>query len=236
LRVLLLGDSFSQDFVNMSAEANLLPNAEIRVRYIHTKCQIYIGQENWMDFVQEKDHASCANVYTGNYYPNLQPLVQSANIIILSSLWLEWAALHLPETIKNLQIPNSARVIVIGGKNFGKISPLNYIGLSIQEKAVRRNSVNTLTINASRILRQNLEDMPNVEFVDVHELVCGKDSETCPVFSPDGKLLSFDGSHLTESGAIYIGGLLKEHPVFKSLQTIGLTEARNGNPVADWTY
>ncbi|MCL2589426.1 MAG: hypothetical protein FWD67_00785 [Betaproteobacteria bacterium] len=57
--------------------------------------------------------------------------------------------------------------------------------------------------------------MEKIEFVDLYGLICGTDSQTCPIFSPDGKLLSYDGDHLTQAGAAYIGGLLKEHPAFK---------------------
>jgi len=228
LRVLLLGDSFSQDLVNMMTEASLLPDAEMRIRAISVECQIYIGEEKWMDFVEETYHTPCAQyVYTENFYPSLQPLIQNADIIIFASAWQEWAARRLPETIKNLQIPDSTRVIVIGTKNFGKIRIRDYIGLSVQEKAELQNSVNDYLTSMNKILRHNLEGMPNVEFVDLHELACGKDSETCPIFSPEGKLLSYDGFHLTQAGAAYIGGLLKEHPAFKALKdTLSITDSR----------
>jgi hypothetical protein len=216
LRVLLLGDSFSEDFLNVITEGELLLNTEIRVRYIPVPCQIYLGEENWMDFVNEGDHILCAkSVYSENFYPSLQPLIQNADIIILASGWYEWAVRRLAETIKNLHIPGSAKIIVIGRKNFGKIGIRNYLGLSLQEKVELRNRVNKDHLDTTKILCATMEAIPNVEFVDLHELICGKDSESCPIFSPDGKLLSYDGGHLAQAGAIYIGGLLKEHSVFK---------------------
>ncbi|MDR0234013.1 MAG: hypothetical protein LBI31_04335 [Zoogloeaceae bacterium] len=219
LRVLLLGDSFAGDFLNMMAEAGLLPDAEIRVRYIPVRCQIYCGEENGLDFVAEIYRDECAKgVYKEDFYPSLQPMIQDANVIIFASLWAEWAARRLPETIKNLQIPDSTRIIVVGRKHFGKIGPRNYLGLSLQEKAALRNRVDNQHAYINGILRTGMEIMRNVDFVDLPELVCGADSETCPVFSPEGKLLSYDGNHLTQAGAAYIGGLLKEHPAFKALE------------------
>jgi len=228
LRVLLLGDSFSADIINAMAERGLLTNAEIKVRFVLNHCQVYLGKENWMDLIDEQHHVQCANeVYTEDFYSSLQPLIQNADIVILVSSWYEWAARRLPETIKNLQIPDSTRVIVIGTKNFGKIRIRDYIGLSIQEKAGLQNNVNGYLISMNKILRTNLKDIPNVEFVDLHELACGKDSKTCPIFSSDGKLLSYDGGHLTQAGAAYVGGLLKEHPVFKAFEdTSSITDSQ----------
>jgi len=219
LRVLLLGDSYSQDLVNIMAEAELLSDAEIRVRYIMTRCQIYFGEENGLNFVAENDRALCAkHVYKEGFYPSLQPLIQNANIIIFASSWKEWAARRLSETIKNLHIPDSARIIVIGNKSFGAIRRRDYLGLSFQGRGTLRNNIDGGILNINKMLRTGMENMNNVEFVDLYELICGTDSQTCPVFSPDGELLSYDGGHLTQAGAAYIGGLLKDHPVFKKFE------------------
>jgi hypothetical protein len=215
LKMLLLGDSFSKDFFNMMVEADLFPEAEIRARNIPARCQIYLGKENALELIEEKNRDLCAKrVYNPDFYPSIHSLLQSADIIVLASSWVEWSARRLPETIKNLHIPDTARVIVIGRKNFGAVRPLNYLGLSPQEKAGMKNRVDDSHYQTNEVMRENLKKMPNVEFVDLHSLICGEASHDCPVFSPDGKLLSYDGGHLAKTGAQYIGALLKGHPVF----------------------
>jgi len=218
--VLLLGDSHSEDFINMIAEAGLLSNAEIRVRYIPTVCQIYLGKEEGLNFIEEKYRATCIkNVYSKNLYLDIQSLVRDANIVIFSAAWQEWAARRLPETIKNLHIPDSARVIVLDRKNFGtSIRKYAYLGLSLQEKTALRNRSADDVISTNEILRTGMKSMPDIEFIDLYELICGAGSLTCPVFSPEGRLLSHDGSHLTQAGAVWIGERLKQHPVFKTLE------------------
>jgi len=218
LRVLLLGDSFSEDFMNILGEVGLLSDAEIRVRYIPFSCQIYLDKENGMNFIEEKDSPFCTEVYGENFYPSLQPVIQDANIIIFVAAWKEWAARRFPETVKNLDIPDLARVIVINRKYFGTIRRRDYIGLLLHEKTALRNRVDDSIININEILSTGLKAVSNVEFIDLYGLICGMDSRTCPVFSPDGKLLSHDGNHLTQAGAAYIGRLLKQHPVFKALE------------------
>lgn len=219
LHVLLLGDSQSQDFLNMMAEAGLLPDSEIRARYIPFACQIYLGEENWLDFVTEGDRSNCERIYNKDYYPSLQPLIESADVIIFAPRWKEWAVRRLPETIKNLHIPDSTRVLVIGKKKFWTIKIRDYLGLSRQEKSALRSHVHTDFLSINELVRKGTKTMPpNVEFVDLYELICGAGSQTCSVFSPDGKLLSYDGDHLTQAGATYVGGLLKEHHVFKAIE------------------
>jgi len=219
LHVLLLGDSYSQDLMNIMAEAELLSDAEISVRYIRTRCQIYLGEENGLNFVAENDRAQCAkSVYKEGFYASLDPLIQDANIIIFASSWREWAAHRLVETIKNFHIPDLTKIIVIGKKDFGKIRRRDYLGFSFQEKVILRNNIDADTLDINKILRAGMETMNNVEFIDLQEMICGTDSQSCPVFSPSGELLSHDGRHLTQAGAVYIGGLLKEHPVFKPFE------------------
>ncbi|MDR3212746.1 MAG: hypothetical protein LBT71_02320 [Azoarcus sp.] len=216
LRVLLIGDSYSQDFLNMIEETGLLPDAEIRVRYVTWRCQIYIGEEDWRDFVAPKDHPLCKNVYRSDFYPSLAPLIQGADVVILAEAWVEWAARRLPDTIRKLGIPASTRIIVLGRKNFGVVARRSYLGLSWQEKVALRNRVDDSLLKINELMNTNLQETGNVEFVDLLRLVCGESVQTCPVFSPEGKLLSHDGGHLTQAGAIHISGLLKQHPVFQS--------------------
>lgn len=51
-------------------------------------------------------------------------------------------------------------------------------------------------------------------FVNLNELFCGSVKE-CEVFTPDLKLISYDGGHLTKEGAVYLGGKLKTHPLIR---------------------
>ncbi|MDR0563421.1 MAG: acyltransferase [Azoarcus sp.] len=215
LKVFLLGDSYSQDFLNMMVEADLFPEAEIQPRYISAACQIYFGKENGLELIPKISRDYCEKqIYNPNFYPSIQPLIQSADIIVLAFSWIEWSARRLPETIENLHIPDSARLIVIGRKSFGPIRRLDYLGLSPQEKAGIKNRVPNNNYQTNEVMRENLKKIPNVEFVDLYRLICGENSYDCPVFSPEGKLLSYDGSHLARSGAQYIGALLKSHPAF----------------------
>ena len=48
---------------------------------------------------------------------------------------------------------------------------------------------------------------PGVTFVDIPRALC--DTQTaCPVFTPDARLISYDGHHLTPAGARFAGARL----------------------------
>ena len=49
--------------------------------------------------------------------------------------------------------------------------------------------------------------LPTGRFIDLHGLLCDE-AMRCPVFDPDGALLSYDGEHLTRAGAVHVGGRL----------------------------
>jgi hypothetical protein len=50
--------------------------------------------------------------------------------------------------------------------------------------------------------------------LDLHKLVCGN-KQDCPISTPTGYLISYDGYHLTREGVLYIGKLLKGNKPFK---------------------
>jgi hypothetical protein len=45
-------------------------------------------------------------------------------------------------------------------------------------------------------------------FVNVQKMICTGYNQTCPLFTPQGKLISHDGAHLTKFGAQYIGNII----------------------------
>jgi hypothetical protein len=54
--------------------------------------------------------------------------------------------------------------------------------------------------------------LPPALFVDTHAIVCGVEVPGCPLFTPSGSLISYDGFHLTQAGARYVGTLLFRDP------------------------
>jgi len=53
-------------------------------------------------------------------------------------------------------------------------------------------------------------------FVNIQALIC-KSENDCPLFTPQIKLISFDGGHLTQQGARYVGRILLQNPPLNQL-------------------
>ena len=60
--------------------------------------------------------------------------------------------------------------------------------------------------------------LPAHVFVDQYALICGEGQNTCPVFTPKGELISFDGGHLTKPGASYVGEKIFSSAALASLK------------------
>ena len=54
-------------------------------------------------------------------------------------------------------------------------------------------------------------DLPASQFIDIQAIACGPGWD-CPMFTPEGHLISHDGSHLTREGARWLGGLVFADP------------------------
>lgn len=197
-KLLIIGDSQAQDFVNSAMEHQFLKDYQVRTRHIPTKCQPFLG-----DFAQSgienKDRAFCESVET---LSKSQKQIGNADVLILAALWRDWSALQLPQTINNLNLAESQKLVVLGRKSFGKISLRHYLRMSKDKRKMLRNPINEKFLTVNQQMKQGL---PEVTFVDQYALICGEGQSTCPVFTPTGELISFDGGHLTKQGASFVG-------------------------------
>ncbi len=199
-KALIIGDSHAQDFLNAVLENNYLQSYQIRTRYIPTRCQIYAG-ETLPRFIKPRDRAFCQKA-DSLYQARSQ--IAEADLIILAANWKEWSAKEIAHTLKQLKLKPQQKVFVIGRKSFGKVSIRNY--LRMPEKTLRdlRNKVDAHQVKINTIMKNTLNP---ATFIDQQQLVCGA-ADSCPVFTKDLKLISFDGGHLTKEGARHVGKIL----------------------------
>lgn len=201
-KALIIGDSHAQDFLNSVVENGYLANYQIRTRYIPFRCQVFLSEVG-KQYLQPKDEALCAG---SDSLELARDQIAQADLIILSSMWEEWAARLLPETIRNLGLRSNQRLVVIGRKEFGKISVRKYLAMPEDKLLTLSNPVNASHLAINDLIRQGVGDDV---FVDQQKLICGEGA-TCRLFTDDLQLISFDGGHLTKAGAKYVGKRLFE--------------------------
>src|SRR5450759_1772411 len=87
-KILVIGDSFAEDFMNMLSENHLLESDQVRTFGITAKCQIIIPEPN-PRLCREHSLLGAA----------IQARIKQADIIILASSWLPETAARLDATL-----------------------------------------------------------------------------------------------------------------------------------------
>ena len=209
-KALIVGDSFAEDFVNIAFESGSLRNYDIRTFRIPSRCQIYAGQEPADNFIDLKDQSLCQNA---DNLDKASGLISRADVVIFVSSWKKWSAERLPETIQSLNLRANQKLIVVGRKSFGAINLRKIMDVPAPERISLRSPIAKDHIEINQIMRTVL---PPEVFVDTYGILC-EESKECPLFTPEGKLISYDGSHLTKDGAAFVGKILFKAPALAAI-------------------
>lgn len=211
LKLLLIGDSFSQDFYNVIRESNAFPDYAISAILVPGPCQM---AWEFSDLPENIGITGLKRCQSHLLNEGIRQHALEADIVIFAFNWHEHVVKSLPSRIAKFDFRTDQTVLVLGRKQFGnermsigrllRLSEDELLGLSLH------SSDEHLRINQA--MRSSL---PKSIFVDVHDIVCGR-SGACPIFTPTNhELISHDGGHLTPDGAEYLGTLLFRHELLK---------------------
>jgi peptidoglycan/LPS O-acetylase OafA/YrhL len=185
LNLLVIGNSYARDFVNMAQEADLFEGYSL---------------------VYREDMGNCLSTST---IPDSGPdrLIRTATIIVFASPNPQ--AICPEIDIATLAANGVSRVYYIGNKHFG-YNPDAFLRLDPEA----RTNARTLPLPEALDFNARLRALvPDGHFVDLFSLLMDAEGKV-PVFDGDGLLLSGDRTHLTRPGAAYIGQLLRNADVF----------------------
>ena len=203
-KMLMIGDSHAQDFYNAMLENNLKQRYQISTRRIPAICGLYLGSENISGLIEKKHVSICQKADT---LATAMPQIKQADVVIIAANWKLWSAQRLSATVQNLQMKAPQKLFVVGRKSFGKLNLRSYLRLSDKELIKLRNPVYGVQREINQTMKQNL---PKGMLVNIQALIC-KSENDCPLFTPQVKLISFDGGHLTQHGARYVGKVLLQN-------------------------
>ena len=204
--LVIVGDSFSQDFYNILQSAEAFEGYAISAIYVPARCQIHFGlsEEIVEEHTAAEDFQLCSKRRLTQKHADT---LKSADIVVLAARWQSWSAEYLKQTLTHLDL--NAQVIVIGSKSFEK-NRRALLAYSPDHLEIARKMPDTSVLQSTEILERSLE---KDQFVNLVNIVC---MEGCPLFTPEGDLLSYDGLHLTPEGVSYIGTLLFKEPPLSS--------------------
>lgn len=196
LKVLVIGDSFAKDLVNAIHEGPLAERIQVSTHQISVGCgNLYLSRSIESE-VTNPQPVLCRQ---DDWYnsPRVKELIRQSDRVWIASAWQTWDAALLPESLGNLRRDFGDKFLVFGTKNFGSISIKKLINIPPQRRVETENKVSEVSLDINRQLAENVG---SGRFVDLSALMCG-DSGYCRIFGVDGRLLSYDGGHLTVEGA-----------------------------------
>ncbi len=205
LRFLVIGDSFAQDFVNVLAEGGFSQGLSLSTHHVSKQCGNLYQTPELAQNVAASDAALCESE-GGLERAELLPLIRDADIIVLASDWQPWQLAHVAATAERLAALSSAEVFVLGRKDFGTVNLRDLIATDAASRPALRNPTRPEQFEADGILRATLGD----RLIDIQAAICDE-SLRCPLFTPEGALISYDGGHLTRAGAAWVAGRLADH-------------------------
>jgi peptidoglycan/LPS O-acetylase OafA/YrhL len=207
-KVLIIGDSYGQDLVNALAEAGLVAQLDLSTHHIAGRCG-NLMLKDLAQYQKPADRAYCSR-NQGYHLPTLRARLEAADEIWLVSFWNTWTAPLLPASLNQIAASTQTPVTVFGIKHFGPRAAQNYHagGLSAL------TTLKPVPADLVQIQQEMARTIPPLaRYIDLQMLLCGR-YDACTNQDASGRLLSFDGTHLTPNGALYVGT--------KLVQTLGL--------------
>ena len=111
----------------------------------------------------------------------------------------------MPVTIKSLNLTNQQRLIILDTKNFAMGDRMLYANKTKDFRIAQYRPPDRWFVDVNIFLEQTFNSS---DFVHVMKMVCTGYNNTCPLFTREGKLISYDSSHLTKPDALYIGKII----------------------------
>jgi peptidoglycan/LPS O-acetylase OafA/YrhL len=206
-KILLIGDSYSRDIANVVFESNLKDNLQLSTHHIAVLCGNLSHGFDLEKLIPKELLPGC--VRDGWYeVEGIQRQLVEADEIWLASKWQPWVAQRLPESVEHLQRKYNKKIVVFGTKDFGMVNPKNLLKVPYSDRINTRQTVSKETEQVNLLMQKSL---PSKVFINLLDIFCNPQNK-CSLFDGQGKLVSYDGTHLTVVGAKLLASKLENYP------------------------
>jgi len=215
-KIMVIGDSFSGDFLNAVFENKPSSQINFSTHVIPAVCGNLYVEDNLLKYIDAKIHKLCLEK---NWYGDekLTQLITKADEVWLISSWQDWQLSFLSQSMLNLEKRFGKKFLIVGKKSFGKKinkSQLSEFSTSsIQELKTMKTPLPENHIKINNFMKNNIS---SDKFFNLSEEICLSTSE-CRLFDNNGNLISYDGGHTSINGAKYIGSIISRNQRFSEL-------------------
>ncbi|MHB9878522.1 acyltransferase family protein [Pacificimonas sp. ICDLI1SI03] len=208
--VVIIGDSFAQDLTNMIFASQIHDKANVSTFYISANCGNLDISSDMSLLIEPIDRRKCA--FSERYNrPLLLNRMRDSDAVLLASSWRDWQIPLLKESVDNIRRKTKGRVLIFNRKAFAEIDQRALVEVRPHERPDFRAKADPINVE----LNQKIANIEGVDIIDIYANLCGV--EDCPVFTPAGNLISYDGAHLTPEGAAWAGRRLAQDAKMKFL-------------------
>jgi peptidoglycan/LPS O-acetylase OafA/YrhL len=194
-KVLIIGDSYSQDFYNILKESEMGSQVEIVTRYIPVYCRNvahrFVGEVT----ISAKRKRSCTKTIRVGH-PAMKDVIAASDMVFVASNWDSATIGRVSDLQAELYAEGATNVMFVGAKRFpgftaGEVLGLNKVSIVKLEKGVDPDFYRDIV----NMRQQNLDN-----YIDLQTLICGL-GDLCRIATHEGFPISYDGYHLSRWGA-----------------------------------
>ncbi len=215
--ILLVGDSYSQDFYNILRLGGALETDTLHRHFIHNTCQPVLAEHRTE---QTSDNQGSANCQSAAISPDQLSLMARYKVVLIATNWKDWSIDHGIKLARAIE-DAGGKVVVVGSKRFEPSSLRAFAGQTFETLSNIRQPFPQHILNFDSKL---LQEFGGERFISVMDELCDKQLENgCRLTTDAGVPISYDGGHLTPQGAEYLSSLLS--PRIKAM--LAVIEANN---------
>jgi len=192
--VLIIGDSYSQDFLNIVIHEK--PKLDVEIMYLSVRCNPFDSNI--------KLKSGCFNLHSKI------DKIKNSKLTVFAFNWSLDKAHDMKKYLD--EYPDiKSKSIVVGKKYFGKFSKNKFQRTSQLERSRETNIVPIEFDNINVYMKQNFSN-----YIDLKKLTCPKKLK-CRLFTDNGDLITFDGGHLTAEGVQHFSDKLQDNIWIKKI-------------------
>lgn len=204
-KVVIAGDSHARDFYNIVREAGLEREFQFSTKRINAECGNVFVARDLTAFIPALREERC-KVIGRLDHPKMAAILREADEIWLVARWYDWVIDLLPETIRNLEATYGLKVRVFGAKHFGNIDLKRALQIPEEERVGHLQSADPYFLGLSEHIRATV---PAPYLTELLNPFCQGDHRSCRVFTDEGLIVTIDGGHLTQAGAVFLAPALR---------------------------
>ena len=202
-KILLIGDSYAVDVMNALLASKISRGLSISTHTLKGNCLDIFVDDEAKATITPKNRLEC----TRDGWQSSKLVYQrarEADVVITAHAWKEKQVERLPVVVSKFESITQARLLFVGTKSFGTIRPSKLLAY----KPAERNTIRGKLGSEKVILNSRIAELVGDErYVDFMQGICNA-KDSCPLFTPGGVLMSYDGYHLTRAAAAYAGNRL----------------------------